>query len=851
MAENNGKKNNLWDTSELLKGVQTADSSEFSVDDILAEFGKGEALESGKAAEKSLLDLKRETIEMFAGEKPQQIGNISSDVEKTDKASKAEEKIAEVVPQNIEKNADAARSMPADLSNIGERTRRASEKNKKRRGLFSRRRDEEFDEADASFERDEERANALFGEDFIKYFQEEEKKKGSVPKRISDEREIVTKVTQNNPKQKKGPDDVQEVKLSPEERDVDRIIEQVKEGTAGETSQPVSEDAGSKMKLDELFPKEDRESGNGKKRGLFHRRAKQDEPEYEDQEDDDFEEPKPLIALVEEEESIPAADSAKEIIARIGRRRLRFAVSILLMIPLCYIMFAPKLGLPLPESLEYFRKPYTFLFICVALQVFIMLLNVDVLVSGIYDIIKLHPNMESVVAFSSVVSLLHAVSIIAFPTWEGYYPYTIVTSASLFCASLFNHMYDTGRIRSYRTVAGISKPYVVTLEDGIYNGSDALVKTKSGNADYFVNQTEQLDITRRLWRFAAPLFIVACILFAVMSSVGRGEPQRFLWCLSAVSAVASPLTLCLPFYMPFNKAAKRLGSLGEAITGWSAAIRMAVSDNLVITDGDLFPPGSVAINGLKIFGGYTAEKIVIYTASIVARSNSALTRPFGELLKNQGLTERNVLNFKFFENGGIGGEVGGDNVLVGTAAFMMRTGIKVPHEINSPNAVFVAVNLELAGIFAMKYNTTNSVKNALNMLVYHRITPVFATRDFNINPAMIETKFKVTADSIDFPPIEDRLALSSEDREFSRRPVAVISRDGLSHVAECVVCARNLGRAVRICTMLTLISVIVGVMLMFYLVYSHSPVAASPTNLLVYMLLWVIPHVIAANWVNS
>ena len=35
-----------------------------------------------------------------------------------------------------------------------------------------------------------------------------------------------------------------------------------------------------------------------------------------------------------------------------------------------------------------------------------------------------------------------------------------------------------------------------------------------------------------------------------------------------------------------------------------------------------------------------------------------------------------------------------------------------------------------------------------------------------------------------------------------------------------------------------------------YLTYIHAPAAASPSNLLLYMLLWLLPAWLASNWVN-
>ena len=124
-------------------------------------------------------------------------------------------------------------------------------------------------------------------------------------------------------------------------------------------------------------------------------------------------------------------------------------------------------------------------------------------------------------------------------------------------------------------------------------------------------------------------------------------------------------------------------------------------------------------------------------------------------------------------------------------------------------------------------------------------------RDFNITPSMIESKINISSDTADYPPIEDRLALSNPDRIYTSRPLAAIGREGLNHYTECVVCARNLRKSTRACIAITLASVVIGMLLMFYLMYTFAPVQASPFNLLLYMAFWFIPNLIAASWART
>ena len=123
--------------------------------------------------------------------------------------------------------------------------------------------------------------------------------------------------------------------------------------------------------------------------------------------------------------------------------------------------------------------------------------------------------------------------------------------------------------------------------------------------------------------------------------------------------------------------------------------------------------------------------------------------------------------------------------------------IRIPQNVSLKHAIYIAVNHELAGIFAVNYNVNPAIKKALDKLINNGLNPVLAIRDFNITPSMIESKFNISSDTADYPPIEDRLALSNPDRIYTSRPLAAIGREGLNHYTECVVCARNLRKSTR------------------------------------------------------
>lgn len=580
-------------------------------------------------------------------------------------------------------------------------------------------------------------------------------------------------------------------------------------------------------------------------------RRRRKEKSEQELEQEIFTEEKQEVEEEPDEPDIPPDEAADAIVLRLGRSRLRLIGAAVVAAVLLLITVAPHVGIPMPAFLSYIKMPYIYLFICCALEIAVMALCFETTVTGVRDLVTLRPNMESVVTFANFASLLHMITVMFKPEWEGYYGYAAVSTLSMLLAAYYLRKLEVAKLKSCRAAAGMGRPYIVVAEPDIYDGETALVKYRADKPLGFVPRLNREDHARKVWKVAAPIVIFGSLALAAVASFANDNGHRFFWCLAAISAAGAPLGLLLPYCLCFAKAARHLYSIGEALAGYAAAESLSEAKSVVMTDGDLFPPGNIALNGLKVYGGNPVDKVMIYAASLINASGAATSRPFADQLGEQSGELLKVNAFKFYENGGIGGEIGGDTVLAGTASFMMRNGIRIPQDVGGKTLIFLAINLELAGVFALSYGASSAVRGGLSMLMRQQMTPVFATRDFNISPAMIETKFKLSTDTVDFPKEAERLALSDPYRLFSGKISAVISREGLKHYAECVVCARNLRRAVRISTALTLFSAVIAMLVMFYLCFTGAVVVASPLNLLLYAALWLLPNFVIARWVIS
>lgn len=476
------------------------------------------------------------------------------------------------------------------------------------------------------------------------------------------------------------------------------------------------------------------------------------------------------------------------------------------------------------------------------------LLSADVLFVGLVRAFRGKIGMDTLCALSVIFALADGLFLSVAQNREGQLPYTAPVLVGLFFLTHGTYHKRCGLRLACRTAAAAAEPYVLTLDEGKWNGRDTYCKW-SGTPNGFGSQVQTDDGAQRIYSRYCPILLIACLLFSLLSSVAANRPEHLLWCLSATFTAASAFGSALVYGRPFHKLTRRLSQTGAALAGWPGLAQTRKGDRVLITDGDLFPPGYVEFNGIKVFGDYSIERVLSYTATLIRDSGSGLTKLFHDLLRAQGALFRQADHLCCYEGGGLSANIRGYQVLVGSAAFMNLMEVPLPPGLNVKNAVFCAIDGELAGIFALNYTLPDGVFPSLDSLLREKVGPVLATRDFNIIPAMLHQRFKLASDKMDFPPVERRRELSDPEQPHNHILTAVLCREGLVPYADSVVGARRLRRATRLGAVLACVCSTVGVLLAYYLTAVTAFGSLSPLNLLIFLITWLLPVWFLTSWV--
>lgn len=544
----------------------------------------------------------------------------------------------------------------------------------------------------------------------------------------------------------------------------------------------------------------------------------------------------------------PAADLSARYLRALKGRKLRTALAVL------FSLLSAAVSLDFPGLFDWNAAqalgslPLPVLRLAILLGLFLLAggLCYDVIGRGLTRLFTLRPCAESVTALAWLFTLGDTLALLIADYRQGL-PCCAVTSFGLAFALWGDTLRLRGDQQGAKAAAQSSSPYVVTLDENKWSGRPAYVKW-SGSGTGFGSQLQMADPGALAYRVAAPLLILVCLLCAAMASVGQSQPGRFPWAASACFTAASSWSALLAWGLPYKKLSVRLHKAGAALAGWPGVSRCR-QGGILMSDSDLFPPGTVKVAQIRVFGVST-EKAVGYTATMLRALDCGLARPFHDLLRTQGAFYREASGLRHHE-GGISGIIRNQEVLVGTAAFMHLMEVPVPQGYNVKSAVFCALDGQLIAMFPLEYAMSREVNPALSALMRAEVHPILATRDFNLIPALLEQKFKLPVDKLEFPPVERRLELSRDGQEHDAVPVALLCREGLTAYSDAVVGGRRLRSAARLSLVFTLLGAVIGVCLTFYLTSVGAWNSLTPLNFLVYMAAWLVPELLIANWVNQ
>ena len=473
----------------------------------------------------------------------------------------------------------------------------------------------------------------------------------------------------------------------------------------------------------------------------------------------------------------------------------------------------------------------------------------DVLKDGLVQLTNFTPGSSTLALFAAAFTLADGVTMVLTPLRESAVPFFAPCALVLLFQLIGQYCDRASKFQACRTASSVARPYVVTQDPDVLAGKTGFRKWL-GLPKGFGSQIRTTSQADERFQKLTPVLMTACVCLALLTTVAHRQPKLVLWSLSALFTASATLGASLTLSFPLQILGSKLATLGVALAGWPGIAAAKGCRAALLTDNDLYPPGTVTLANSKPLSNLPMDRVVAYTASAIRASGSGLSYLFDKLLRSEGAKYLPIEKILLQDNGLIA-QTQGQQILVGNSDFMSKQGIALPTGIKYKNTVFCAVDRELIGMFGVRYALHTTIVPSLQSLLGHRIAPVLVTRDFNINPKRMRFSDRLNKDSLTYPDLQRRVTLSGPNQAHGQTIVAVLCREGMAPFTLALIAAKRVRRAAGLSSFFVRLSACVGVILTATLSSAGALGAMSAWHMALFLLLWFVPVLLLSLWTEQ
>lgn len=372
-----------------------------------------------------------------------------------------------------------------------------------------------------------------------------------------------------------------------------------------------------------------------------------------------------------------------------------------------------------------------------------------------------------------------------------------------------------------------------------------------GRVEDFMETYEQTPQPEKTLDRYALIALCASVAVAIVGGVMHGVAAAFQ-VLAAALLASVPATMFITVSRPFAVLERKLHALGTVLCGWQAVETLSKKQIFPLSHTDFFPVGSVKMNGVKFFGDREPDEVVAYCTALVTAAGNGLAPLFEQVLESRNGAHYDATQIQYYEGNGIGGVVDGETVLVGSLPTLRTLGVSIPDGMRVSQAVCVAIEGRLCGLFALSYDQAVSSAAGLTTLSSYRgLNPMLACNDVLLDEEFIQKKFGIKTGHLLQPPAELRSALGEQELPEENRALLLVTKDGLAPYAFGVTGARTLRAASRLGAVIHMVGGGLGIAIVLVLAILGALDLVTPANMFLYQLAWMIPGVLITEWTRT
>lgn len=452
--------------------------------------------------------------------------------------------------------------------------------------------------------------------------------------------------------------------------------------------------------------------------------------------------------------------------SNVRRLFLRFLVTLFFTFIVAGFSIAWEHSSLLPAQLHSVYTEKNFLIIELIFLTASAAFSIPTIQSGISGLFRLQANSDSAVAVAVLAAWAQNVSLLFTGFPAGSRLYSALAAFALFLNAAGKLSMSRRILRNFRFVSSPEDKYAVQIYDD-YNtaiqmskfygaeGPKIAYQSKVEFLRHFLKHSYSSDPSDHISQILAPAGFIGSIVLLIVTAFLTKSASAAFAAFTVGSCLSVPFGATLSVNLPLARLNRIASRCGGMAVGWDAVDRFTATDSVLVDAEELFPRGTVVLNGIQTFAGQRIDEAILDATALTSAIGGTLSDLFSQIVKSRGEILPNVEHPLYEEGLGISGKVNDRVILVGTGELLKKHGIEAPsHDYEEKYRrggkvpVYLASGGELVAMFLVFYRSDRRRAAELRRLENNGISLLIRTLDPNVTPELISDCFGLSIHSV-------------------------------------------------------------------------------------------------------
>ena len=481
--------------------------------------------------------------------------------------------------------------------------------------------------------------------------------------------------------------------------------------------------------------------------------------------------------------------------------------------------------------------------------------------NGLRALMQLNPSSDSGMAVAAVAVTLQTVSSLFYSADVGavrVHLYAAILGVIMFMNTA-GKLSMTRRIHSnFRFVTSSEQKYSVELYDD-YNTALKMTKNcvaekpviayqkKTNFLKKFLELSYQPDPAEISSQVMAPIALICSLVLCIVTLIITKNVPMALSAFTACACATVAVSNMVALNIPIGRLAKKARRAGAFVIGHAGVDKMGDVNAVMIDADELFPLGTVILEGIKPMSDRDMlESSVMSASALMNEIGGPLAGVFEQVINEREGDLPKVENIGF-EEGGVYGDVDGSRIYIGNRNILISHKIvpptrdeEVEFAIGNKQVVYIAVENKIAAMMIVAYTADRRRRNELQRMEDNGVSVVVRSTDVNITPQLVSRLFGIDVASVGV--FSDSLGdvYTELVRNNNHRDDAVVATKGriesmMNVISGCVHEKRN----TNIIVTLQNTAIILGFILVAFMACFGAMKQMNPFVLFIFELFWM------------